>query len=212
MQKLNDLAVKYGSDKHSGHHDYCGAYEDNLGKFRDDHVVLLELGFGGYEYRDRGGAGMRMFHEWMPNAKIISTDKFMKNEILDERADFILADLSNQVHRKAIMQSVRNPNIIIDDASHLNRDVINCFYEFFPHLAPGGVYVIEDIESSWWEDHGFDGAKDLDDTKASTSINMLRNLLLSVNRKYIPAQPGQVAAPISRMDFRPNICFIHKAF
>lgn len=207
---LDDLAVKYGSDKHSGHHDYCGAYEDNLTKFRDKEVSLMELGFGGYHYPDRGGAGMRMFHEWMPNARIVSVDLHWKTPILDDRTGFYHADLSNPADRANIMKmETIPPDIIIDDASHVNHHVIDTFKDFFAWLKPGGVYVIEDLESSWWADE-FGGCPDVWNLEAWTTINMLRTLLTSVNRKYIPAQ-GAALVPISRMDFRPNICFIHKS-
>lgn len=208
---LNDLAVKYGSDKHSGHHDYCGAYEDNLRHLRYKEITLLELGFGGYHYPDRGGAGMRMFHEWMPHARIVSTDLHAKDPILDTRADFYQADLSKKEDRDRIKKGEKDdaPFVIIDDASHVNHHVIDTFKDFFAWLQPGGVYVIEDLESSWWAGD-FGGCPDVWDMEAWTSINMLRTLITSLNRKYIPAQ-GSALVPISRMDFRPNICFIHKS-
>ena len=45
-------------------------------------------------------------------------------------------------------------DIIIDDGSHINEDVINTFTNLFPKVLSGGVYVIEDIETSYQASHG----------------------------------------------------------
>lgn len=39
-------------------------------------------------------------------------------------------------------------DLIIDDGSHLNEHQRSTLLHMFPHLAPGGVYIIEDLQSS----------------------------------------------------------------
>jgi len=49
-------------------------------------------------------------------------------------------------------------DIIIDDGSHIPRHQLVSFSALFPFVRPGGVYVIEDIESSYYdgpEDKGY---------------------------------------------------------
>jgi len=42
-------------------------------------------------------------------------------------------------------------DIIIDDGSHVPRHQLITFTSLFPCVRPGGVYVIEDIESSYYD-------------------------------------------------------------
>lgn len=42
-------------------------------------------------------------------------------------------------------------DIVIDDGSHLPRHQLISFYKLFPFVRPGGVYVIEDIETSYFD-------------------------------------------------------------
>lgn len=36
-------------------------------------------------------------------------------------------------------------DIIIDDGSHVGRMQLEAFESLWPHLAPGGVYIVEDL-------------------------------------------------------------------
>src|SRR6188768_1034550 len=184
--KLKDLAIKYGSDKH-GHHDYCQHYENHIGAYTNLPITLLELGIGGYEFPDRGGAGMKMFRDFLPKAKIVGVDKWYKQGLdVHPRMKVYQGSQDDEKFLNKVVEQEGRPSIIIDDASHMNALTIKSFQILFPLLLPGGVYVIEDIESSWWEDHGFDGTKNLDDMQKWTTINMLRSLVVPVNRKYLP--------------------------
>jgi hypothetical protein len=42
-------------------------------------------------------------------------------------------------------------DIVIDDGSHIPRHQLLSFSVLFPCVRPGGMYVIEDIESSYWD-------------------------------------------------------------
>jgi hypothetical protein len=44
--------------------------------------------------------------------------------------------------------------MILDDGSHINDHMIYSFEHLFGSVKSGGVYVIEDIGCSYWEDYG----------------------------------------------------------
>jgi len=70
-------------------------------------------------------------------------------------------------------------NIIIDDASHKSEDVIATFELMFYRVRPGGLYIIEDLHTSYWKSHngGY---------KASQSqIEYLKNLVDLLNVYHI---------------------------
>ena len=51
------------------------------------------------------------------------------------------------------------PNIIIDDASHRWSHQIKALYHLFPALSPGGVYILEDLGTSF-ESYKYEGYDD----------------------------------------------------
>lgn len=204
--KLSDLAIKYGSDKH-GHHYYCDHYERHLGKFRNDTILLIELGIGGYHYPDRGGAGLKMWVEYFKNARIAGVDIHEKTGLSTTQIRIFKGSQDDPALAQRIIDQDGRPSIVVDDASHINRLTIRSFELFFPLLAPGGVYCVEDIESSWWEEHGFDGCRDMGNYSFPSTVNFFRWLINSVNTKYNGAQE---LFPIESIHFYPNLIFIHK--
>lgn len=204
--KLSDLAIKYGSDKH-GHHYYCDHYERHLGKFRNDPILLVELGIGGYHYPDRGGAGLKMWADYFKNARIAGVDIHEKTGLSTHQIRILKGSQDDPELAQRIIDQDGRPSIVVDDASHMNRLTIRSFELFFPLLAPGGVYCVEDIESSWWEEHGFDGCRNLQNMEMDTTVNYFRRLVNHVNEKY-NSFPN--AWPIESIHFYPNLIFIHK--
>lgn len=207
MGDLSRLAIKYGSDKH-GHHYYCDNYERHLGKFRGQPITLIELGIGGYHYPDRGGAGLLMFSGYFHGCKKIVGVDIHKKVGLD--CDSIATYQGSQDNPELMARVIAEngtPSIIIDDASHMNKLTIASFELLFSQLAGGGVYCVEDIESSWWEEHGFDGCRDLLNFNRKTTVNYFRNLITDVNSKYNNA-PNPFG--IESIHFYENLIFIHK--
>lgn len=44
-------------------------------------------------------------------------------------------------------------DIIIDDGSHESGDIIRAFSNYFPLLAHGGLYIVEDLHCSYWQEY-----------------------------------------------------------
>src|SRR5690606_32935288 len=45
-------------------------------------------------------------------------------------------------------------DLVIDDGSHKNAHMLKSLEMIFPHLKPGGLYVVEDIHTSYWDSYG----------------------------------------------------------
>jgi hypothetical protein len=56
------------------------------------------------------------------------------------------------------LQSVKEKyglfDIILDDGSHMNNHVIYSFEHLFDSIKSGGLYIVEDCATSYWEDWG----------------------------------------------------------
>lgn len=203
-----ELAIKHKSDKH-GHHDYIRHYEKHLQHLRNAPITLIELGVGGYEFPDRGGSGLWIWGEYFERGKIFGIDIHDKSGVkIPSNAKILKGSQADREFLEKLISEIGNPDIIIDDASHMNDLTIQSFIILFPLLKKGGIYIIEDLESSFWNNHGFDGNPDYKDLTAKTSINFLRTLINDVNAKHLPADPGFL--PIESIHFYQNMAIIHK--
>lgn len=189
---LDDIALRHGADKASNHHGYCEVYSRYFEHLRQEPIVLLELGFGGYHYPDRGGAGAKMWAEYFPNATIVTTDIHAKNTIGHNRIFFYQGDQTDGRFFLEVVGRMGRPHIVIDDASHACEPTIKSFEILFPLLQPGGIYVYEDTHCSHWPDHGYGGG-----THEGTSLNYFKRLTDHLNAQHNGMQP------------RPDIQAIH---
>ena len=138
---LDDLALKHGTDKASNGHNYCPQYEQYLGHLRNTQPTLLELGV--YE-----GASLRMWRDYFPRGTIVGLDI---NPLVDEidGVDIHVGDQASYEDIETQLAIYQGFDVIIDDASHLSSLTIKSFELLYPHLKPGGLYVIEDLHSSY---------------------------------------------------------------
>ena len=52
--------------------------------------------------------------------------------------------------KKFLDKTGGNFDIVIDDGSHVPSHQLLTFETVWPHITPGGIFVIEDIETSYW--------------------------------------------------------------
>lgn len=143
-ESLREIGLRTGSDKIS-HHEYDLYYEMFLEKFRDCRDGgIFEIGL------DRGRS-LALWLEYFPSAFIYGLD--IKNSYEGNRHKTFLADQGDLAALKRITGSeVKHPIfLVVDDGSHIPEHQGMCFnYLFVEMLRPGGVYIIEDVEVSYW--------------------------------------------------------------
>jgi cephalosporin hydroxylase len=175
-QSLPALAKHFGTDKW-GRHRYAKHYQTHLKRFRDEPLTLLEIGIGGYRHEASGGASLRMWREYFSRAQIIGLDIYDKSFVNGDR---ILAYQGSQTD-EALLQKIVDTHgpikIIIDDGSHVPEHIRATFAFLFPLLEDGGVYAIEDTQTSYWPRWG--GAVDLDDPL--TTMALVKDLVDGLN-------------------------------
>lgn len=204
---LAKLSDKHGSDKNTKHK-YCEMYEEMFTPFKDKPIKLLEIGIGGYETNE-GGNSLRMWKEWFSQAEIHGLDIIDKSQFNEDR---IITHRGNQSDPK-LLNKLGQFDIVIDDGSHYNPDQQNSFEMLFPLLAGNGIYVIEDLQTSYWESFG--GSHNL--LQPGTTLQYLKDRVDGLNwKEYIPNfgldDIPYTAQHIKRITFEHNIVFIHKGF
>lgn len=150
---LDALGVRFFTDKCHYDHNYLGKYDFFLSAYQQDTFNLLELGvfIGASEY---------MWQDYFHNAQVYGVDIDPEcQQYATERVHIIQADLS-RVEEIEKLKEIK-PRIIVDDASHLWSHQILALFNLFDVLPSGGVYIIEDMETSVNRDlyPGYDDAE-----------------------------------------------------
>jgi demethylmacrocin O-methyltransferase len=176
---LTKLANKCGTDK--GDNLYTLHYATHFGKWRFKKVRLLEIGVGGYDDPAQGGCSLRMWKKYFPFGKIFGVDICDKSQHQESRIKIFQGSQVDKQFLKSIEGEIGELDIIVDDGSHLNEHVPETFRIMFPKLKSGGIYVIEDVGTSYLEEFGGD-SKDLNNPK--TTMNFLKSLTDHLNRRF----------------------------
>ena len=208
--ELVEIGRRHGSHKWSGHF-YAEPYFTHIGQFRNQQISLLEIGVGGYDDPNSGGHSLRAWKEFFPHAKIYGLDFFYKAALEEDRIKIFKG---SQVDPKTITeimtQTPDGVEVIIDDGSHRSEHIIATFYMLWGHLKLGGWYIIEDLQTSYWPNHG---GKLNADASALTSMNFLKGLVDGLNWQEIHQptyNPTVFEIEITSISFYHNIVFIQK--
>lgn len=208
---LDELMTKHGTDKGSTEHDYGPIYEEHFDRLRAKEITLLELGVW-------QGASLKVWRDYFPAATIIGLDQQDRGLRLDG-VEQMFSDQNNPNLPEALANAYGGLDIIIDDASHISSKTIGSFKLLWPVLKPGGIYVIEDLQTSYDPVHY--GHKEAsvdprhhplpDGLRATqTAMHFCKSLADEVNAGLYE-EKYRLGFNISRVTFGLNICFITKA-
>lgn len=148
MKGLNELGLKYGTDKASSAHDYLKYYERHL---PDDPKRILEIG----AFK---GASLRLWKEAFPKAEIVCFDLFQDPDNITKQeveSMGIIAIQGDQGYTQDLSRIPGNFDVIIDDGSHRADHQILSLNFLWDRVNSGGVYVVEDLDcctdSFYWQ-------------------------------------------------------------
>lgn len=133
------------------HHKYDRYYPRFLDPLRDKEFNMLEIGI------DTTRAPM-LWKKYFPKAFIYGAEIAKKvvddtNQVYSEKdkVKAILCDQSKTEDLDNLVSTISECDFIIDDGSHISNHQFNTFVKLFSELLnDGGVYIIEDIETSYW--------------------------------------------------------------
>jgi hypothetical protein len=206
---LRDLAVAMGTDK-EGAHSYTAAYERLLGPMRERPITLLEIGIGGYADPGMGGASLRMWKAYFPQAHVFGLDVEDKSALAEDRITILRGDQGDPAFLADLATQHGPFDVIVDDGSHRCEHVITDFTALFPHLRDGGIYAIEDLQTSYWERYG----GSIEPGHPGASMTFLQRLTDGINHAEfdIPNyEPSYTDRWVRSISFWHNLAIIEKA-
>jgi len=128
---------------------YFEIYERHFERFRGRDVNLLEIGVF------RGGSLQMWKHYFGPRATIYGVDVDPAcREMEEERVRIMIGDQADRGFLRQLKAGIPRIDILIDDGGHIMAQQIATFEELYGHVADDGVYLCEDVHSSYWPKYG----------------------------------------------------------
>lgn len=214
--ELKKFGLISGTDKISVH-GYHRFFNKELIEFKNmDNIGILEIGISQLK-------SIPMWKSYFPNAFIYGIDIYC--EYNDDRAKVFKCDQSDINGLDVIKNEIMHPIYFInDDGSHLPEHQLLSFdYLFTNVLQDGGVYIIEDIEVSYWRNghlygysakYGFNNILSIIE-KFKLLVDYVNSYYLSKNDKKILDDKtsfisSKTKNSISSINFSQNCIIIRK--
>ncbi|NET17803.1 MAG: class I SAM-dependent methyltransferase [Okeania sp. SIO1H6] len=128
---------------------YFEIYDRHLSRFRNQEIHVVEIGV------NQGGS-LQMWKKYFgDNAYIYGVDINKRcKQLEEERIKIIIGNQENRNFLKQMKNLCPRIDILIDDGGHQMLQQINTFEELFPHISENGVYICEDLHTSYWANFG----------------------------------------------------------
>jgi hypothetical protein len=130
---------------------YFPAYERHFARFRNQAVNVIEIGIG-------EGGSLELWRRFFgPYSRIIGIDSDPKAASHEQHlAPVRIGDQTDPAFLDRVMAEFGPVQVIIDDGSHLMRDVHRTFAHLYHHpgFDPNGVYAVEDLHTAYWPEFG----------------------------------------------------------
>ncbi len=128
---------------------YFDIYHRHFARYRGECPVVLEIGVqhgGSIEmWHDYFGAGCKYFGvDINPQCKMFE----------DEGTTILIGDQADRSFLARLRDEVPRVDILIDDGGHMMQQQIATFEALYPHVAGDGVYLCEDMHTSYWKAFG----------------------------------------------------------
>lgn len=149
---MNDLQAYFEANTgrmiHKWMH-YFEIYDRHFARFRGTDVHVLEFGVF------QGGSLDMWKHYFGPRCKIYGVDINPACKALEtDDVRIFTGDQEDRTFLKSLATQIPRVDILIDDGGHTMRQQIATFEELFGHVADDGVYLCEDLHTSYWPHWG----------------------------------------------------------
>ena len=194
---------------------YLEIYHRHFKRYRGKSPVVLEIGVS-------QGGSLEMWHDYFgPGCRLFGVDIDPRCKAFEsENTTILIGDQSDRGFLEQVRRTVPRPDILIDDGGHVMNQQIATFEELYPYIIEDGVYLCEDLHTSympkynggyrapgtfieyskklidqlnaWYTGGDDDGLKVNDFTRATWSMHYYDSVLVIEKRPMTP--PGTIVA------------------
>ena len=194
-EEFRDVCGKHQIAKtlHHGYDRFYPRYIKELGNIPN--FGMVEIGMNEIN-------SVKMWLEYFPNAYIYGMDIGMESR--GERYSIFRGDQSNLEHLVKFSRYISTFHyeiyLIIDDGTHFPDHQVGTFnYLFANVLKPGGIYIIEIIETSYWKDGSLYGHTfNFGYGNTKSIVEIFKSLVDTINIEFISNEDREtMTSPIS---------------
>ncbi len=200
MLSLKEIGSKYPTNKND--YGFLDIYENYFKNLRNKNLNILEIGV------DKGDS-LRLWREYFINSRICGLD-IDKKDFVIQNVEIYQGDQNDKILLNKIAKKYGKFDIIIDDGSHVSKHIINSFNYLFDHLRQDGIYIVEDLQTSYIPRYG--GSR-INLIKKNSSMNFFKSLSDSINYENFDRpffKKHRFDGLIKSIHFYQNIVFVFK--
>lgn len=177
---------------------YFDYYDRHLGRFVGKKFNLLEIG-------TCCGGSLQIWKKYFgSDVKIVGIDilpetKFEESQIYTE-----IGSQDDPEFLAKICEKYGPFDVIIDDGSHMQQDILASFAFLYPRLNDGGVYVIEDTHACLWGEYN-GGIKN-----PHNFIEIASRFAMDVNREFAREPYVESIPYLKEICFYNSMIFLEK--
>lgn len=183
---------------------YLDVYERYFAKFIGTSPRVLEIGVC------HGGSLQMWSNYFGKGCSIHGLDINPKCKEVEKNGVYIyIGDQTDLTFLSKVLDQIGTPDIIIDDGGHSMKQQQTSFDYLFPKLAEGGIYLCEDLHTSYWR-KGYGGGY----RRKGTFIEYLKRLIDKMHAFHSQSfflSPDYMTEHIKSMHFYDSIVVIEKA-
>lgn len=146
MPALHDLYAAHRGKVSDRWDLYIDVYDRVLAPLRDKPIDLLEVGV-------QNGGSLEIWAKFFPNARTLTgCDVDPRCAALafdDPRIAVVVGAVNTMEAARPILERSPFFDVIIDDGSHVSRDIVMTFRNYFGRVKPGGLFIIEDLHCAY---------------------------------------------------------------
>jgi hypothetical protein len=177
---------------------YFDIYDRYLQRYIGKSFTLLEIGVS-------NGGSLQIWKKYFGDkVQIVGIDIDPKTMYSESQIQTFCGSQSDPKFLDSVLRQVGVPDVIIDDGSHIQQDVIASFNFLFPILANNGVYIIEDTHTAYW--HEWQGGI----TSPYNFVSIASRFTHDVNLQHIEEPYTPVAKDLKSISFYDSMVIMEK--
>jgi hypothetical protein len=128
---------------------YFDVYDRHFSRFRNKEIVILEIGIF-------QGGSLQMWKSYFGDkAKIYGIDIDPRcKELEEDNIKILIGSQSDPDFLKEVRKQIPPIDILVDDGGHTMIQQKITFDVLFDHVKDDGVYLCEDVHTSYWVTYG----------------------------------------------------------
>jgi cephalosporin hydroxylase len=128
---------------------YFDIYDRHFAPYRGKKVTVVEFGVS------HGGSLQMWKHYFGRKARIVGVDIDPRCAAFTERrVEVVIGDQEDRSFLRELRDRVGPIDVVIEDGGHTMAQQINTFEVLWPAVRNGGVYLVEDLHTSYWKRYG----------------------------------------------------------